>query len=405
MKGRFLIIVQKCLLLLVVMACNTVHVTAESLKNIRPEYFDNSTRRYENSMRQNDSLRQMHDSDSDLFYVMHEEHTLHFQNIPISIFQVIEVPDDSVLVLYSTEETEKWQWRVSLFSKDGIEKWQYVVREYNVDSGFSSDIDIRVDVQDIILNIYDRRDQTEYCKVVLKWDGTVRKAEKVRIFNDMKQRVYDFPMYTVIEFYTNGQAKIVSKQNNKDITVSMPNGTNYFAQISKELLVCATIGEKTAVFQIIDQQGKRHIINGKVSADLEFKCFIGIWDNRVYGLFASEGDTSRWFICSVDLEKYTLNLEKIQLEHYVGQYPITGVLIQNGIVFAQYNYDQNRLYFTLLKSNGKRKDYFIGVPKGYFDFVDQSEGQSIQSVLWNGSSNCVKLVTYIPVYNALKDKN
>ncbi len=111
-----------------------------------------------------------------------------------------------------------------------------------LDSGYGSAVDLFVSDSEITLDVYETREQTAYCEVILNWDGTVCRKKTVRVADDMCQRIHDFPLYTVKEFYTNARAQILSKQTGKSATVDIPNGFPAFAQIG-DLLICATVGD------------------------------------------------------------------------------------------------------------------------------------------------------------------
>lgn len=118
------------------------------------------------------------------------------------------------------------------------ETWQYVVSEYAPDSGYGSAVDLFVSDSEITLDTYETREQTAYCEAILTWDGTVRRKKAVRVTDDMRQRIHDFPLYTVREFYTNARAQILCKQTGKSAMADIPNGFPAFAQIG-DLLICA----------------------------------------------------------------------------------------------------------------------------------------------------------------------
>ena len=158
------------MMIFVWLTCNTVYARAEFQKNIQSVHSYDSIGHYENIMVGNDSQKQKQDSISDLFYVMQDDITLQFQNIPISVYKVIEASDNSVLILYRTEDDEKWQCRISIFTEYGKEKWQYIIREYDIDSGIDSDVDVCVNDLEIKIDAYDNREQLEYSEVVLNWD-------------------------------------------------------------------------------------------------------------------------------------------------------------------------------------------------------------------------------------------
>ena len=388
------------MMIFVWLTCNTVYARAEFQKNIQSVHSYDSIGHYENIMVGNDSQKQKQDSISDLFYVMQDDITLQFQNIPISVYKVIEASDNSVLILYRTEDDEKWQCRISIFTEYGKEKWQYIIREYDIDSGLDSDVDVCVNDLEIKIDAYDNREQLEYSEVVLNWDGTVQSKKNVRILDDMRQRVHDFSMYTVKEFYTNDQAEILSKKNNRVTVITMPYGFHYFKQVSQELLVCTTINEDNVVFQIIDQQGEQRLINGKGDVNLEFKCFAGIRDQKVYGLFTSGDDSLRWLLCSIDLGNDTLNFKEIPLDHYSAWYSTMAAIIQEGIVFVQHDYEQRQLCFTLLKWDGECIKYLKDIQNGYYEFLDNDGGTFIRGILWDGTNKCANVVKYTMTYNA-----
>lgn len=104
---------------------------------------------------------------------------------------------------------------MSLFTEYGKEKWQYVIHEYDIDSGIDSAVDVCVNDLEIKIDVYDNREQLEYSEVIMKWDGTVKSKKNVRILDDMRQRVHDFSMYTVKEFYTNDKQKSFQKRITK----------------------------------------------------------------------------------------------------------------------------------------------------------------------------------------------
>ena len=93
---------------------------------------------------------------------------------------------------------------------------------------------------EITLDTYETREQTAYREVILTWDGTVRRKKTVRVTDDMRQRIHDFPLYTVREFIRNARTQILCKQTGKSAMVDIPNGFPAFAQIG-DLLICSTV--------------------------------------------------------------------------------------------------------------------------------------------------------------------
>lgn len=357
---------------------------AENQSDIQPEYFDAGCE--EREAGQNDELLR----------VTRADRTFLFRNAPASISHVTEAPDGSVLVLYTTEEAEKWQWRLSLFAESGEEQWQYVAAEYDADSGWDSAVDLYTCDVEIVLNVYESREQTAYDEVRMKWDGTVRRKKAVKIIDDMRQRVHDFPQYTVKEFYTNARAEIVSKQNDRALTIDMPNGSSYFAQLGQEELLCATVEGENAVFQMMDEQGKLHLAEGKADADLDFKCFVGIRNRKVYALFTDGADALRWLMGSVDFAENTVEFEEIPLARDSGWYDTAAAVIQEGFVFAQYDAEQRQVRFTLLREDGTTADGLSDVPNGYYRFLENSDEGCIQSMWWDGTDGCMHTATYTP---------
>ena len=325
--------------------------------------------------------------------------TLRFQCAPSSISQVIDAPDGSLLVLYNTEGTDAWQCRLSLFSPSGNETWQYVVSEYALDSGYGSAVDLFVSDSEITLDTYETREQTAYREVVLTWDGTVRRKKTVRVTDDMRQRIHDFPLYTVREFYTNARAQIFCKQTSKSAMVDIPNGFPAFAQIGDHL-ICATVEDDLVSFQAMDQQGTLRFIAGNAGDGLELKCFAGIRDQKVYSLFTREDDDLQWLLCSVDLDENSLEWTEIPLNHDLVWYSAAAAIIPDGIVFAQHDGERHQLYFTLLKWDGTHANFQTSIPNGYHQFLDPLDEKSIRAILWDGVSDCASLVTYTPTCGA-----
>ena len=344
MEKRRFIKFRKCLTLLVVLLCPAVCASAET---------------------PSDSPKDVSASLSDGFSVTQNAVTLRFQCAPSSISQVIDAPDGSLLVLYNTEETDAWQCRLSLFSPSGNETWQYVVSEYAPDSGYGSAVDLFVSDSEITLDTYETREQTAYCEVILTWDGTVRRKKTVHIVDDMRQRIHDFPLYTVREFYTNARAQIFCKQTGKSAMVDIPNGFPAFAQIG-DLLICSTVED----------------------------------DQKVYSLFTREDDDLQWLLCSVDLDENTLEWTEIPLNHDLVWYSAAAAIIPDGIVFAQHDGERHQLYFTLLKRDGTHANFLSSIPNGYQQFLDPRDEKSIRAILWDGVSDCASLVTYTPTCGA-----
>ena len=365
---------RKYLTLLVVLLCPVVCASAEA---------------------PSDSPKDVSASHSDGFSVTQSAVTLRFQCAPSSISQVIDAPDGSLLVLYNTEGTDAWQCRLSLFSPSGNETWQYVVSEYAPDSGYGSAVDLFVSDSEITLDTYETREQTAYCEAILTWDGTVRRKKTVRVTDDMRQRIHDFPLYTVKEFYTNARAQILCKQTGKSAMVDIPNGFPTFAQIG-DLLICSTVEDDLVAFQAMDQQGTLRLIKGNAGDDLELKCFAGIRDQKVYSLFTREDDGLQWLLCSVDLDENTLEWTEIPLNHDLVWYSAAAAIIQDGIVFAQHDDERHQLYFTLLKWDGTHANFQTSIPNGYQQFLDPRDEKSIRAILWDGVSDCASLVTYTP---------
>ena len=369
---------RKYLTLLVVLLCPVVCASAEA---------------------PSDSPKDVSASLSDGFSVAQSAVTLRFQCAPSSISQVIDAPDGSLLVLYNTEETDAWHCRLSLFSPSGNETWQYVVSEYAPDSGYGSAVDLLVSDLEITLDIYETREQTAYCEVILTWDGTVRRKKTVRVTDDMRQRIHDFPLYTVKEFYTNARAQILCKQTGSSAMIDIPNGFPAFAQIG-DLLICATVEDDLVAFQAMDQQGNLRLIESNAGDGLELKCFAGIRDQKVYSLFTREDDGLQWLLCSVDLDENTLEWTEIPLNHDLVWYSAAAAIIPDGIVFAQHDGERYQLYFTLLKWDGTHANFLSSVPNGYHQFLDSRDEKSIRAILWNGVSDCASLVTYTPTCGA-----
>lgn len=369
---------RKYLTLLVVLLCPVVCASAEA---------------------PSDSPKDVSASHSDGFSVEQSAVTLRFQCAPSSISQVIDAPDGSLLVLYNTEETDAWQCRLSLFSPSGNETWQYVVSEYAPDSGYGSAVDLFVSDSEITLDTYETREQTAYCEAILTWDGTVRRKKTVRVTDDMRQRIHDFPLYTVREFYTNARAQVLCKQTGKSAMVDIPNGFPAFVQIG-DLLICSTVEDDLVAFQAMDQQGKLRFIEGNAGDGLELKCFAGIRDQKVYSLFTREDDDLQWLLCSVDLDENTLEWTEIPLNHDLVWYSAAAAIISDGIVFAQHDGEQQQLYFTLLKWDGTHANFLSSVPNGYQQFLDPRGEKSIRAILWDGVSDCASLVTYTPTCGA-----
>lgn len=378
MEKRCFLKFRKYLTLLVVLLCPAVCVSAET---------------------PSDSPKDVSASLSDGFSVTQSAVALRFQCAPSSISQVIDAPDGSLLVLYNTEETDAWQCRLSLFSPCGNETWQYVVSEYALDSGYGSAVDLFVSDSEITLDIYETREQTAYCEVILNRDGTVRGKKTVRVADDMRQRIHDFPLYTVREFYTNARAQVLCKQTGKSTTIDIPNGFPVFAQIG-DFLICATVGNDLVAFQVMDQQGNLRFIEGNAGDGLELKGFAGIWDQKVYSLFTCEEDGLQWLLCSVDLDENTLEWTEIPLNHDLVWYSAAAAIIQDGIVFAQHDGERHQLYFTLLKWDGTHANFLSRIPNGYHQFLDPHDEKSIRAILWDGVSDCASLVTYTPACGA-----
>lgn len=378
MEKRRFIKFRKCLTLLVVLLCSAVCASAET---------------------PSDSPKNVSASHSDGFSVTQSAVTLRFQCAPSSISQVIDAPDGSLLVLYNTEEADAWQCRLSLFSPRGNETWQYVVSEYALDSGYGSAVDLFVSDSEITLDAYETREQTAYCEVILTWDGTVCRKKTVHVTDDMRQRIHDFPLYTVKEFYTNARAQILSKQTGSSTMVDIPNGFPAFAQIG-DLLICATVEDDLVAFQAMDQQGNLRLIEGDAGDGLELKCFAGIQDQKVYSLFTREDDGLQWLLCSVDLDENTLEWTEIPLNQDLVWYAAAAAIIPDGIVFAQPDGEQHQLYFTLLKWDGTHANFLTSIPNGYHQFLDPRDEKSIRAILWDGVSDCASLVTYTPTCGA-----
>ncbi len=378
MEKRCFIKFRKCLTLLVVLLCPAVCASAEI---------------------PSDSPKNVSAFHSDGFSVAQSAVTLRFQCAPSSVSQAIVAPDGSLLVLYNTEETDAWQCRLSLFSPSGNETWQYVLSEYALDSGYGSAVDLFVSDSEITLDTYETREQTAYCEVLLNWDGTVRRKKTVRVADDMRQRIHDFPLYTVKEFYTNARAQILSKQTGKSAMVDIPNGFPAFAQIGN-LLICATVEDDLVTFQAMDQQGNLRLIEGDAGDGLELKCFAGIQDQKVYSLFTREDDGLQWLLCSVDLDENTLEWTEIPLNHDLVWYAAAAAIIPDGIVFAQHDGEQHQLYFTLLEWDGTHANFLTSIPNGYHQFLDPRDEKSIRAILWDGVSDCASLVTYMPAFGA-----
>lgn len=378
MEKRCFLKFRKYLTLLVVLLCPAVCASAET---------------------SSDSPKDVSASLSDGFSVAQSTVALRFQCAPSSISQVIDAPDGSLLFLYNTEETDAWQCRLSLFSPCGNETWQYVVSEYALDSGYGSAVDLFVSDSEITLDVYETREQTAYCKVILTWDGTVRRKKTVRVADDMRQRIHDFPLYTVREFYTNARAKILCKQTGKSTTIDIPNVFPVFAQIS-DFLICTTVGDHLVAFQAMDQQGNLRFIEGNAGDGLELKGFAGIWDQKVYSLFTREEDGLQWLLCSVDWDENTLEWTEIPLNHDLVWYSAAAAIIPDGIVFAQHDGERHQLYFTLLKWDGTHANFLSHIPNGYHQFLDPRDEKSIRAVLWDGVSDCASLVTYTPTCGA-----
>ena len=369
---------RKYLTLLVVLLCPVVCASAEA---------------------PSDSPKDVSASHSDGFSVTQNAVTLRFQCAPSSISQVIDAPDGSLLVLYNTEETDAWQCRLSLFSPSGNETWQYVISEYAPDSGYGSAVDLFVSGSEITLDTYETREQMAYCEAILTWDGTVRRKKTVRVTDDMRQRIHDFPLYTVREFYTNARAQILCKQTGKSAMVDIPNGFPAFAQIG-DLLICATVEDDLVAFQAMDQQGNLRLIESNAGDGLELKCFAGIQDQKVYSLFTREDDGLQWLLCSVDLDENTLEWTEIPLNHDLVWYSAAAAIIPDGIVFAQHDGERHQLYFTLLKWDGTHANFQTSIPNGYQQFLDPRDEKSIRAILWDGVSDCASLVTYTPTCGA-----
>lgn len=378
MEKRCFLKFRKYLTLLVVLLCPAVCASAET---------------------PSDSPKDVSASHSDGFSVAQNAVTLRFQCAPSSISQVIDAPDGSLLVLYNTEETDAWQCRLSLFSPCGNETWQYVVSEYALDSGYGSAVDFFVSDSEITLDAYETREQTAYCEVILTWDGTVRRKKTVRVADDMRQRIHDFSLYTVREFYTNARAKILCKQTGKSTTIDIPNGFPVFAQIG-DFLIGATVGDDLVAFQAMDQQGNLRFIEGNAGDGLELKGFAGIRAQKVYSLFTREDDGLQWLLCSIDLDENTLEWTEIPLNHDLVWYSAAAAIIQDGIVFAQHDGERHQLYFTLLKWDRTHANFLSRIPNGYHQFLDPRDEKSIRAILWDGVSDCASLVTYTPTCGA-----
>ena len=378
MKKRCFLKFRKYLTLLVVLLCPAVCASAEiqsdSPKNVSASLFDG-------------------------FSVTQSAVTLRFQCAPSSISQVIDVPDGSLLVLYNTEETDAWHCRLSLFSPSGNETWQYVVSEYAPDSGYGSAVDLFVSDSEITLDAYETREQTAYCELILNWDGTVRRKKTVRVVDDMRQRIHDFPLYTVREFYTNARAQILCKQTGNSAMVDIPNGFPAFAQIG-DLLICATVEDDLVAFQAMDQHGNLRLIEGNAGDGLELKCFAGIQDQKVYSLFTREDNGLQWLLCSIEWDNNTLEWTEIPLNHDLIWYSAAAAIIPDGIVFAQHDGERHQLYFTLLKWDGTHANFLSSVPNGYQQFLNPRDEKSIRAILWDGGSDCASLVTYTPTCGA-----
>lgn len=378
MEKRCFIKFRKYLTLLVVLLCPAVCASAET---------------------PSDSPKDVSASLSDGFSVAQSAVTLRFQCAPSSISQVIDAPDGSLLVLYNTEETDAWQCRLSLFSPCGNETWQYVVSEYALDSGYGSAVDLFVGDSEITLDAYETREQTAYCEVILTWDGTVRRKKTVRVADDMRQRIRDFSLYTVREFYTNARAQVLCKQTGKSTTIDIPNGFPVFAQIG-DFLICATVGDDLVAFQAMDQQGNLRFIEGNADDGLELKGFAGIRDQKVYSLFTREDDGLQWLLCSIDWDENTLKWMEIPLNHDLVWYAAAAAIISDGIAFAQHDGERHQLYFTLLKWDGTHANFLSRIPNGYHQFLDPRDEKSIRAILWDGVSDCASLVTYTPTCGA-----
>lgn len=357
---------------------------AENQSNIRPGYFDTEYAG-QTDARERDSL-----------CVTRTDRTFLFRNAPASISHVTQAPDGSVLVLYTTEETEKWQWRLSLFTASGEEQWRYMAAEYDADSGWNSAVDLYTRDDEIVLNVYENREQTAYEEVRLKWDGAVSRKRAVKIIDDMRRRVHDFPLYTVKEFYTNARAEIVSKRNGCALTIDMPYGSSYFAQLGQGWLICAMVEGENAVFQMMDEQGKLHLAEGKADAELDFKCFVGIRNQKAYALFTDGTEAPRWLMGSVDFAENTVDFEDVPLARDSGWYDTAATAIQEGFLFAQYDAEQRQVRFTLLREDGTTANCLNDVPDGYYRFMNNGDEGCIQSVRWNGSDGCMHIATYTP---------
>lgn len=378
MEKRCFMKFRKYLTLLVVLLCPVVCASAEA---------------------PSDSPKDVSASLSDGFSVTQSAVALRFQCAPSSISQVIDAPDGSLLVLYNTEGTDAWHCRLSLFSPSGNEMWQYVVSEYALDSGYGSAVDLFVSGSEITLDAYETREQTAYREVILTWDGTVRRRKTVRVADDMRQRIHDFPLYTVREFYTNARAQILCKQTGNSTMVDIPNGFPVFAQIGDHL-ICATVEDDLVCFQAMDQQGTLRFIEGNAGDGLKLKCFVGIRDQKVYSLFTREDDGLQWLLCSIDLDENTLEWAEIPLNHDLVWYAAAAAIIQDGIVFAQHDGEQHQLYFTLLEWDGTHASFLTSIPNGYHQFLDPRDERSIRAILWDGVSDCASLVTYTPACGA-----
>ena len=151
---------------------------------------------------------------------------------------------------------------------------------------------------------------------------------------------------------------------------------------------------------MMDQQGTLRFIEGNAGDGLELKCFAGIQDQKVYSLFTREDDGLQWLLCSVDLDENTLEWTEIPLNHDLVWYSAAAAIIQDGIVFAQHDGEQQQLYFTLLKWDGTHANFQTSVPNGYHQFLDPRDEKSIRAILWDGVSDCASLVTYTPTCGA-----
>ena len=382
MKRKNVVGICKGLILFAALFGRAGCAAAENQSDIQLKYFDAGYD--ERDAGQNDEL----------LCITRADRTFLFRNAPASISHVTQASDGSVLVLYTTEESEKWQWRLSLFTESGEEQWQYVAAEYDAECGWNSAVDLYTRDAEIVLNVYESREQTAYDEVRLKWDGTVCRKKMVKIIDDMRQRVHDFPRYTVKEFYTNARAEIVSKQNDRVLTIDMPYGSSYFAQLGQERLICATVEGGNAVFQMMDEQGNLHLAEGKADAELDFKCFVGIRNQKVCALFTDGADAPRWLMGSVDFAKNTVFFEDVPLTRDSGWYDTAAAVIEEGFVFAQYDAEQRRVCFTLLREDGTIADCLSDVPSGYYRFLENNGEGCIQSVRWDGSDGCMYMTTY-----------